>query len=520
MSDLIPDEPAVMPMLPSRALPRFLEQMSNLGYHLAQPEVKHLAGYDLYWVNLAEWKLRFSDRTPLIWVSAELHQQLSLVHLVESLQDVVRQQQWQHYECLVLVDGDGLALKARTAKSYFPRFIVIDAADQQQIQAAHSFTGALLDLICAQVPLTSLSPYQVGAPVEGSSFFGRQREIDKILRKVETNFAVVGIRRLGKSSLLKEVRRRLLEETTTPERIVWLDCSTLASPEHLVQELVRQLHSRELSRLKQPERFLFFLPDFLKRMHQMYGGRITILLDEADQFLLWTRHESWNLLPTIRNSVAAGHCRYIVAGFQQLLTELYSSSSPFYLAFEALRLEPFERWETEEVILRPMESLRIHLKNERAIVERIYADTRGHPLLVQFYCKELVDQLERERSRTISQESLNNIYTSDNFRTHIVSAFRDNVSGHDKLLVYALLSRGPEGKESFLQTEMYGMLQRIGCTFLPEAIDQTCDRLVLAGVLARQGMNYTFANPIFPRIMRANYNVEHLIAITRKELGL
>ena len=509
-----------MHQLQHHALPSFLEQMNNLGYHLYQPEVKHWAGYDLFLVNLSEWKLHFSDRTPLIWTPAEVVSQLSPIHLVESLQDVVRQQQWQHHECIVLLDGDGTALKARTAKSYFPRFVVIDAADQQQIQAARSFTSALLDLICAQVPLTSLSPYQVGAPVEGSSFFGRQREIDKILRKVETNFAIVGVRRLGKSSLLKEIRRRLLKEGGAPERIVWLDCSTLSGPEHLVQELVRQLHSRELPRLKQPERFLFFLPDFLKRMRQMYGDRITILLDEADQFLLWTRHEAWNLLPTIRNSVSAGHCRYIVAGFQQLLAELYSNSSPFYMAFEPLRLEPFERWETEEVILRPMESLRIHLKNERAIVERIYADTRGHPLLVQFYCKEMVDQLERERTRTVSLESLSNIYTSDNFRTHIISAFRDNVSGHDKLLAYALLSRAPEGKESFMQSEMYGMLQRIGCTFSPEAIDQTCDRLVLAGVLTRQGMNYFFANPIFPRIMRANYNIEHLIAITRKELGL
>ncbi len=85
----------------------------------------------------------------------------------------------------------------------------------------------------------------------------------------------------------------------------------------------------------------------------MHGGRITIFLDESDQFLTWPK-EKWNLLSTLRGSMSADHCRYIVAGFEGLIKELSNAQSPLYMAFEPLRLRAFEKKETEEVILRPI----------------------------------------------------------------------------------------------------------------------------------------------------------------------
>ena len=96
-------------------------------------------------------------------------------------------------------------------------------------------------------------------------------DIRKILYAGDANFAVMGIRRIGKTSLLREIERRLKEQAEsaegkqTAERILFMDCSAIRTPEHFVQEVVRQLAPRELARL-QHRQFPLYFPDFLARM--------------------------------------------------------------------------------------------------------------------------------------------------------------------------------------------------------------------------------------------------------------
>ena len=110
----------------------------------------------------------------MIWVNAEDASHLSTQELIESLQDVADQHGWRHRLCVVLIDEVRQELQVLAGARYAPRFIVIDSAAQQRILIAHSFIGAFLDVVCEQIPMANLAPYQVSAPVEGSSFFGRE----------------------------------------------------------------------------------------------------------------------------------------------------------------------------------------------------------------------------------------------------------------------------------------------------------------------------------------------------------
>ncbi len=50
-----------------QAMPEFLQLLDGtLGHTVRLHE--EVLGYDLYFVDLSDWKLRFSDRTPVIWV--------------------------------------------------------------------------------------------------------------------------------------------------------------------------------------------------------------------------------------------------------------------------------------------------------------------------------------------------------------------------------------------------------------------------------------------------------------------
>lgn len=479
------------------------------------PKTQH--GFESHLVDLSSWKLRLSDQTPVIWIKADDASRLSAQELIESLQDVADQQGWRHRLCVALIDAPGQELQALAGARYAPRFIVIDAGSQQRILAAHSFIGAFLDLVSEQIPMANLAPYEVSAPVEGSGFFGREREVDKILTHAETNFAVLGIRRIGKTSVLREVRRRLLDQGENPARLVWLDGSTLQSQEHLVQEVVRQLSFQVLRSLNDP-RYRFFLPDFLKRMANQLGGQITIFLDEADEVLSWLREEH-SLLRELRAAANRGSCRIVTTGFSSQAQELFDPKSPLLFAFEIIRLAPFLPKDTASIVVTPMASLRVHFEKKDAIVSRIHDDTQGHPLLVQYCCLELVSLLDRQGTRTLSPAHLEAVFTSDAMKAVVVNAFRDNVMTADKLLVYALLVSIAEDKSTFSQQEMYGALRRQFCPATPEEIDRACDRLVLANVFLRQGAQYRFANKLLPRVLRANCNLDYLLATSRREMA-
>lgn len=473
-------------------------------------------GYELFRVDLSDWKLALSERTPIIWVNSELQEQFSPDELVESLLDVVRMNSWRHRDVLVLLGGDGQELKALVAGGD-SRFIVVDAADQRRILAAASFTKALQRHVCEQIPISVLAPYEYGPPVVGTRFFGRKREINDILRHDTTSFAIMGVRRIGKTSLLNEIERRMLEQGEKKERIVRLDCSTHSGPVQFVEEVVRQLNIRELPRLKNIQDSYFSFPDFLKRMSKMHGGPITIFLDEADQFLLWARDVT---LPALRDSMTSGACRYIVAGFQAVMSEWSDNKSPFYWAFRAINLGPFEREDIEEIVRLPARSLHLRIEDEPAFLARLQADTRGHPYLIQYCCVDMMRQLELEGSRVLSPPRLEGIYTSEGFESLILNSFMDNVAVHDKVLVYALLKNFPGEKDSYTESEIYGALSRQHATFKAEEIMRVCHRLVMAAVLVRDGPKYQFAFPVFPRVLRANHDLDHLLSVAKKEIGL
>ena len=144
-------------------------------------------------------------------------------------------------------------------------------------------SGELLDLISAQVPISTLAPYETRAPVTGSRFFGREYEISRIIGNPDTNHAILGIRRIGKTSLLREVER-ILKEDQDPAHVVYLECSDLLSTDDYIREVVRKLNPRELPRLHL-QKYVFFFPDFLERMSRAHKSKIIFLLDEVDNLV-------------------------------------------------------------------------------------------------------------------------------------------------------------------------------------------------------------------------------------------
>lgn len=488
----------------------FLKEELDYKVYEAEPTL----GYKLFYIDLSSWKLRLSHRTPVVWVKPSDLADTSPQHLIQSLQDVIRERSLRRRTTLILLDGDSQPYY-RYSSSPIYNLVVIGAAEQTKILESRRPSGELLDLISAQTPLANLAPYETSSPVVGSRFFGREYEISKILGNPDTNYAILGIRRIGKTSLLQEIKRLLQEERNSPP-IVYLDCSDLNSTYDYVREVVRKLHPKELTRLHLQE-YAFFFPNFLERMKRKFDSKIIFLLDEIDNLLVKQRGD-WELFKMLRASANKGACQYIMAGFREALKDLYLLDGPLFKSAQEIRLNEFTKQQARDLIVTPMENLGVHFKNRNEIVSRIYEETAGHPNLIQYYCLVLLKCLDQTCRREISPDSLIDVYMDEGFKSHLLISFMQNTHNREKALVYALL-RGSEESwgRGFSQADMDAALRTQALILPQNDIDEMCNVLILAGILHRKGKYYSFTSPVFAKVLQQTHNLDYLLKKIKEE---
>lgn len=501
--------------------PRILQKLRDDGYRISPLATSDSgAGFDLFLVDLSHWRLRLSAHTPVISIAVSKLHQVQGDELADTVLDLVRSRGWTHRECIVLLSEPSAALKERLGGGRSPAFVICDQEAQKRVATAGSPTHALLDLVTSQLPLTTLAPYPgVGGSLAEGAFFGRETEIGRILRHPEVSFAVVGIRRVGKTWLLHEVENRLAKAEEIPERLQYHDTSTHKTVDSLLHTIVRRLDIREFMRLQDPRPYPFDFLNFLRLTAKRLGGPVTFFFDEADSLIDLAKSNP-ELLRILRASTNAGYCRYLLAGFDDLLREICDPKSPLYLGLALLELKTFVRRETREMVLAPLESLRIHIEESEKIVSRIHNETRGLPLFVQYYCRELIEQIERRGDATLRPQDVDSIYLSEGFKTLVLNSFRDNVDLRDKLLVYALLATYHDSLATFSHEDLDSALVENDLLVSVDELDKLCDRLVLGGVFEREGRVFRFAVPTFAPAMLANYDPAYQLRKTRQELGL
>jgi hypothetical protein len=475
---------------------------------------KPALGYDLFFVDLSAWKLRLSNRTPVIWVKRPDLEDTAPQHLLQSLGDVMRERNLSRQIVLVLLDGDSKPLLRYTASPLY-NLVVIGCAEQEEILRSRRPSGELLDLISTQVPISTLAPYETRAPVTGSRFFGREYEISRIIGNPDTNHAILGIRRIGKTSLLREIER-ILKESEDPAHVVYLECSDLLTTDDYIREVVRKLNPRELPRLHL-QRYVFFFPDFLERMGRAHKSKIIFLLDEVDNLVIMQRG-SWELFRMLRASANKGACQYIMAGFREAMREQYLLDSPFYNFAQEIRLSEFTRRQAQDLIVTPMENLRVRIRNRDEVVGRIYEETAGQPNLIQYYCMILLRQLDKTGQREIGPESLIDVYGDEGFKSHLLTSFMQNTENREKALVYAILMASPEAQaRGFSHPFIDAALRKRGIILPQDDIDQACNVLALAGVLHGKGKEYFFTSPVFTKVLHQTYDLDYLFRKVKEE---
>src|SRR5574339_48461 len=81
-------------------------------------------GYHLFYVDLSSWKLRFTNHTPLVWIKKSDCEEYTPHQLLESLQDVVREERFGRQTVLVHLDGDAEPIRKHISNQ-FHNFVIV-----------------------------------------------------------------------------------------------------------------------------------------------------------------------------------------------------------------------------------------------------------------------------------------------------------------------------------------------------------------------------------------------------------
>ena len=317
------------------------------------------------------------------------------------------------------------------------------------------------------------NPYVVGTPLKSGSplFFGRDDIVkfiqDNLTASHRNNLVLIGQRRTGKTSLLKQLPARLGDDTLP----VYLDGQTLGLDPgmsnfflNLATEIAFALEDRGFD-IENPELASFqaspantFEHSFLPQVRQLIGMRhLLIMFDEFEE--LETAVKRGNLEPSV-----FGFLRHLIQHepdlsvifcgthrLEQLAADywsvLFNISLYQHIAFlqkeEALRL-----------IQEPVSSY--GMRYDDLALDKIWRVTAGHPYFLQLLCHSLVNHHNKSTRNYVTIADVN-------------AALDDILASGEAHFVYLWTESSPE--ERLVLTALSRMIPLTGQASAAQTID-------------------------------------------------
>ena len=266
----------------------------------------------------------------------------------------------------------------------------------------------------AELRRRKFNPYVAGAPVMNADmFFGRHQLVDRILQTIHNNSLLLyGERRIGKTSIQHQLKRRLLEiddpcfafqpvyidlQGTPQEQFFW----TIARD--IVEELTPTLSGLAITgSMPADYDYRDLLGDLRAVIRHLQERspktvKLVLLIDEVDELNEYDPRINQRLRSLFMKNFAENLVA-VVSGVE-IKKRWEREGSPWYNFFEEIEVRPFDEKEARDLIRKPIEGI---FRADADVVERIISMTGGRPYLIQKLCVALVTRLHEERRRRMT----------------------------------------------------------------------------------------------------------------------
>ena len=274
--------------------------------------------------------------------------------------------------------------------------------------------------------LRNFNPYIAGSPVrEKGMFYGRDQLLARIEGLVHKNcFMIHGERRIGKTSLLLQLKTNLMRDSSTQYEFfpVFIDLQGIREEElfhHLMGEIVAQAAewSIPLDDLDYADTYENYQNRQFSRDIKRIIGRlkdttekhvvVVLLVDEVDVLNEFGDKTNQKLRGIFMKEYAE-YLSCVMAGIH-LKKEWESSGSPWYNFFEEIPIDSLDENAAKKLILRPVRGI---FKYQPEAVAQILRSSSGHPYLIQKICVSLVDESLRKKRFLITKEDVERYLSS------------------------------------------------------------------------------------------------------------
>jgi hypothetical protein len=333
--------------------------------------------------------------------------------------------------------------------------------------------------------------------------------ISRISGSTDNSFAIVGGRKIGKSSLLHKIKENPAPGVTYIYMDLEYEFSNVKSYRTFIKSLQAELERRFQKKIDF-SKFPFGVD--LSRIRpaiqelSQNGEKIVFIFDEMDGLIKFDQKHNFKLMRIFRTMSQKDYCQFIFAGFKELYHHTRDIENPFYNFFEEIILEPLEREAAMDLITSPMESIGVHYHN-REDRELILGYTACHPNLLQFFCKSLVEEIEKHKSvekrRTIFTGDIEELYDTKYEEYIMDQVYMFSSLCSIKQLILVLLVEEHQDGKIFSESEINEKLIENGISIPGDHLHRHLKNLVMRFILLDKGKdNYCFALPVFPEILR------------------
>jgi hypothetical protein len=387
-------------------------------------------------------------------------------------------------------------------------FIVLNGNDLRQIIIARDSGVRLVDIVLQQVDLTVVSPYVTSGPVPANMFFGRDHELKTVTRKInDTSFALIGGRKIGKTSTLARIYR-LLARDRNHRGILYLDCQSVKSPDaffeaaNTIWRMEPQIHSAE---------------DFRQYVVDQEGcadGPVVVLLDEVDALLSYDLEQTdATLFSLFRALSQERRCRFVFCGERVLYSQLHAADSPLFNFCDVMHLGYLKEHAARRVILEPMQTMGISIQDQEEVVYEIINLSSCHPNLVQYLCQQLILEANSRHTRLITPADLERVRHSSSFHEYFLEVTWGNTSALEQAITLLIA-----GEEQVSLSSIQEKLARNEFEVSQGTLEAAIAGLRLYSILLKEGQRYRFASAAFPEVVQESQEIDILLTGLRNQM--